>query len=136
MTMANEQQDSHITEMYYCENAHYFTGHGTYTGDCTCPVVNRFPKTDGDGHIAEVQQIISGQQRTVYEQRKLFISMKQVENIAFSIPVKDQSHVYCYKPGNEKIDDVRQRVHNIMVFYFDYALQDKDNNIFQTFNIF
>jgi hypothetical protein len=98
--------------MHYCKNAHYFTGHCTNAGDHIRPGKDRFPKSYGYGNITKVQQIVAGQQCPVYEQGKLFISMQQVQNIAFSIPVKDQSHMNCYKPGNEKVYDVRQRVHN------------------------
>jgi hypothetical protein len=97
--------------MYYCQNAHYFAGHGTNAANHLCQGMNRFPKPDGDGNITQVQQIIAGQQDAVYKQGQLFISMQQVQNIAFSIPVKDQSHMYGYKPGNKQVYDIRQRVH-------------------------
>jgi hypothetical protein len=54
--------------MYYCEEAHDFSGHCTDAGDYIRPVMDGFPEPDGDGNIPQVQQIISGQQRTVYEQ--------------------------------------------------------------------
>ena len=61
--MANEQEYSHITEMYDCQYAHYFAGHGTNAVKGICKRVNRFPKPKGDGNITQVQQIIAGQQK-------------------------------------------------------------------------
>jgi hypothetical protein len=41
--------------MYYCKNAHDFAGHGANTGHGIRPVIDRFPKPDGDGDITKVQ---------------------------------------------------------------------------------
>jgi hypothetical protein len=113
VVMAYQKQDSHIAKMDHSENNHNFTGSGTNACYNPGPGVKRASKPERHGNITEVQQVISYQQHTIYKQSKLFISMQQVQHIAFAIPVKDQSHMYCYKPGNEQVNDNGQRVHNI-----------------------
>jgi hypothetical protein len=113
VVMAYQEQDNHITKMYHSQNNHYFTGSGTNACYDLGPGVKWSSKPERHGNITQVQQVISYQQHTVYKQGKLFISMQQVQNIAFAIPVKDQSNMYCYKPGNEQVNDDGQRVHNI-----------------------
>jgi hypothetical protein len=53
--VANEQEYSHVAEMYYCQHAHYFAGHGTNAADHICQGMNRFPEPDGNGNITQVQ---------------------------------------------------------------------------------
>ena len=59
IVMANEKKDSHIEKMYYRQNAHYFAGHCTDTCYYFRPGRNCFPKPDGDGNIAQVQQVVT-----------------------------------------------------------------------------
>ena len=110
--------DSHIAEVYYCQCKHDLSRHHHNTRHQLRPRMNSVPTAQHQRRIAQVQQVIAGEQHAVDEICQLYIIMQQLQDKNTAIAVKNKSHPDCNDISDEEVKDISDGVHTSGVLMF------------------
>lgn len=114
-SFAEEENGCHIEKMDGSQDEHDGSCFDQNTTEQGFRRFDRLPGAEGHRRISQVDQIITGKQGPVDIIGQFFVVTEEIEYKNTAIPVKDQSHMYRDEPGEQKVEQVGQCVHMLLV---------------------
>jgi hypothetical protein len=103
MPLADQVNHRHVEEVNNTQGDNDPSRHGSKAGKQVCPGNNGFPTAYHQGSISQVEQVITRKQYPVDRISKVFVSMKQPENIKSPIPEKNKSYMNCNEISYDEV---------------------------------